>query len=145
LGCRSIERHIDAACQESCRTDPAAISHFFEQRAKGDGDMADFERRWQTFRFSCAELEQPDQYRATMTIAAIRNTAIKERARSKALERGSGLGAPSGGMKQIPCTHLLPRPAFLAKINPALSTVETTRTNPPAEFNWTSSLEKERN
>jgi hypothetical protein len=53
LGCRSIERHIDAACQESCRTDPAAISHFFEQRAKGDGDMADFERRWQTLRFSC--------------------------------------------------------------------------------------------
>jgi hypothetical protein len=34
---------------------------------------------------------------------------------------------------------------FLAKINPALSTVKTTRTNPSAEFNWASSLEKERN
>jgi hypothetical protein len=80
-----------------------------------------------------------------MIIAAIRNTAINERAQSKALERGSGLDAPSGGMKQIPCTHLLPGPAFLAKINPALSTVKTTRTNPSAEFNWTASLEKERN
>jgi transcription elongation GreA/GreB family factor len=83
------------------------------------------------------KLEQPDQYRATMIIAAIRNTAINERARSKALDRGSGLDAPSGGMKQIPCTHLLSGPAFFAKINPALSTVETTRTNPSAEFNWT--------
>src|SRR5450631_409944 len=64
------------------------------------------------------KLEQPDQYRATMIIAAIRNTAINERARSKVLERGSGLDALSGGMKQIPCTHLLSRPAFFAKINP---------------------------
>jgi hypothetical protein len=54
---------------------------------------------------------------------------------------GLWTGRTEGGMKQIPCTHLLPRPAFLAKINPALSTVETTRTNPPAEF----TLEKERN
>ena len=86
------------------------------------------------------KLEHPDQYRATMIIAAIRNTAINERARSKALERGSGLDAPSGGMKQIPCTHLLSGPAFFAKINPALSTVETTRTNPSAEFKWTPRL-----
>src|SRR5450755_2094076 len=101
-------------------------------------------RQWQTPRISGhRKLEQPDQYRATMIIAAIRNTAINERARSKALERGSGLDARSGGMKQIPCTHIYFRGLpFLAKINPALSTVKTTRTNPSAEFNWASSLEK---
>jgi hypothetical protein len=48
-------------------------------------------------------------------------------------------------MKQIPCTHYFRSLPFWAKINPALSTVETTRTNPSAEFNWTSSLEKEPN
>src|SRR5450755_1351344 len=78
-------------------------------------------RQWQTPRISGhRKLEQPDQYRATMIIAAIRNTAINERARSKALERGSGLDAPSGGMKQNPCTHLLSGLSFFAKINPAL-------------------------
>jgi hypothetical protein len=91
------------------------------------------------------KLELPDQYRATMIIAAIRNTAINERARSKALERGSGLDAPSGGMKQIPVLIHFRGLPFLAKINPALSPVKATRTNPSAEFNWTSSLEKERN
>src|SRR5450755_1525846 len=97
-------------------------------------------RQWQTPRISGhRKLEQPDQYRATMIIAAIRNTAINERARSKALERGSGLDAPSGGMKQNPRTHLLSSLPFFAKINPALSTVETRRTNPSAEY-WTPRL-----
>src|ERR1700730_10970732 len=127
--------------------DPAAISHFFEQRAKGDGDMTDYESTVANAPFQRSrKLEQPDQYRATMIIAAMRNTAINERARSKALERGSGLDAPSGGMKHIPCTHLLSGPAFFwQRSTPALSTVETTRTYPSAEFNWTPSLEKERN
>jgi hypothetical protein len=43
-------------------------------------------------------------------------------------------------MKQNPCTHLLSGLPFFAKINPALSTVETTRTNPSAEFNRTPRL-----
>jgi hypothetical protein len=40
---------------------------------------------------------QPDQYRATMTIATISNAAISERPRSSVIDRGFVVSALSGG------------------------------------------------
>jgi hypothetical protein len=48
---------------------------------------------------SRAEFEDKlDQYRATTMIATTMNAAISERIRSNAFERGSAVGASSGGM-----------------------------------------------